>query len=332
MSTFVAKITELQDDWRPEALPALDHPSWLEAFNQNGDQVRRNVVKAWFWCLYQKTVDLEELEFNSLCESVLEQQFEFLGRARSYVTDDCRVPTRYTDTAFDIKRVLRFAVENDDYYPTALEFQENEIRTLWFNSPTERLNSIINESLPIEVLYSGPWKRLLPQLLNSALHLPNAMAGHAWMAKYHSFRIASTLGYDVNEATPKELAPWLELGKHCKYISPSTPAAKIAEFKELLQTASPFLAVKIARLIFESTRMPATEGSSLAHGATLLRALTSSTTMTDFDRLAELVPQCAGAWSACAGMGMTLEETYAHIEQVSLDTPELALPVDFSNI
>lgn len=331
MSTFIDSIAKQQDTWHPEMLPALDDPRWLEVFNQHSEHIKQNVVTAWFWCLYQQTVDLEELEFNVLCESVLEQQFEFLAQAHHYVNDSCRVPARYVGTAFDIKRVLRFVEETEYYYPTALDLDENEFRTLWFSSPAERLKSISKEELPIAGLYTGPWKRLLPLLLESALHLPDAMTGHSWMAKYHSFKSASLLGYEVNANTPHGLTPWLEMGKHCKYVSPATPAEKIAAFKELLTSSPPLLAVKVARLIFESTAMGTVPGVSVAHKATLLGVLTSSTTMNDFERLAELVPQCAGAWSACASMGMSLEETYAHIEQLSLNTAELALPIDFSN-
>lgn len=313
--SFVDLIANTRDQWLPEQYPALNEPSWERCFSNGDDATKQNLARAWFWCLYQSTVDLEEAEFNSFCESVVIDRFKFLAKLAPYVDITCRVPKRYADSPYALTNMLRFAVETEDYYPEQVEHVRNEFRVLWLGSPEERLNKLV-EDLPWKELYSGPWVALAPHLYADVVKLPGATKEHEHRAMYLGFG-AGVNHHEPNAHTPAHLVPWIKLGNQHKYVLRTVSVEDIDSYRATLNLDVPAVTVKVAKYILYASMYNVSSTHSAAHAATLLGVLSGTEPQTDFGRMARLLPRYAGAWAVCESVGMSFDAACEHIESLT---------------
>lgn len=312
--SFIKRIAETTTQWQPEEYTELNDPSWEQYFSKGDVATKQNLTRAWFWCLYLNTVDLEETEFNNYCENVVLRQFKFIAQLKPYMDSSCRVPKRYADSPYALTNMLRIAEETEEYYPEPVELVRNEFRMLWLGSPEERLSKLLQD-LPWKELYSGPWVALVPHLYADVLNLAGATDEHVHRAMYLSFG-AGVNHHVPNEQTPSKLLPWIKLGNQHKYVARTVPEEEIASYRETLDVEVPSVTVNVAKYILHSSMYNVSKTHSAAHAATLLGVLSGTEPQTDFERMSKLLPRYAGAWSVCESMGMTLDAACAHIESL----------------
>lgn len=309
--------------WGEYPTPSLDNAYWTTEFFNSPDTQRQNIVRAWFWTLYQHTVDLDEPEFSDLSWEVLRKNLELLASMSPYVDEKCYAPKRYIEHLYNIKRLTTSVEETDDYCPSNRELTENIIRKLWLGSTSEKLE-VLSMDIPLDNLVDTPWLALLPKLFVDAASAAGNTEEHLDIVRYQSVYSGQKASC-LKEGLPGDILKWVELGSHIKYVHSSVAPEVVPTYKKMLVEASPLLAAKVARLIFYKGSVGAEPNNFICVRGTLLYELVGDGQYTEYQLLTKLLPRYSGAFAACEAIGMHYEDALKELA-TSIITQKHNLP------